>query len=167
MISVGHLCYLYRACGVEEDRLSTRRSDKSCSHKILLFVHPCMHPSIHCSQHMSVECLSCVSGTVSGSVGSGMTKGAQASPPVSARLEHLADIKRVHTLNTCVVTMMPKCVGAWCWDVGRVKSKRTRLGTVGRPPHQCDLILHLTAAAPIHSLLVWGRGWMLGLSHPL
>lgn len=167
MISVGHLCYLYRACGVEGDRLSTRRSDNSCSHKILLFVHPCIHPSTHCSQHMSVECLSCVSGTASGPVGSEMTKGAQACPPVSARLEHLADIKRVHTPNTCVITMMPECVRAQCWDVGRVESKRTSLGTVGRPPRLCHLILHLTAAAPIRSLLVRGRRWMLGLSHPL
>jgi len=38
---------------------------------------------------------------VSGPVGSGMTKGAQACPPVAASLEHLADIKCVHTTNAC------------------------------------------------------------------
>ena len=63
--------------------------------------------------------------------------------------------------------MMPKCVRPQCWDFGRVKSKRTSLGTVSRPPHRCYLILHLTAAAPIRSLLVRGRGRLLGLSHPL
>lgn len=83
---------------------------------------------------MSAERLSSVSGTASGPVGSGMTKGAQACPPVAAGLEHLADIKRAHATNACVITLMPECVRLQCWRVGRVKSKTTSLGTVAGHP---------------------------------